>query len=49
MPGLILGQFPLRVPQGLFCERQFLGFFLYYASPRQQPAALSALINTLRL
>ena len=23
MPGLILDQFPLRVPQGLFCERQF--------------------------
>jgi len=27
----------------------FAGFFLYYPSRRQQPAALSALINTLRL
>ena len=27
----------------------FSGFFLYYPSRRQQPAALSALINTLRL
>lgn len=27
----------------------FAGFFLYYASRRQQPAALSALIDTLRL
>ena len=27
----------------------FRGFFLYYPSRRQQPAALSALINTLRL
>jgi DNA-binding transcriptional LysR family regulator len=27
----------------------FPGFFLYYPSRRQQPAALSALINTLRL
>jgi DNA-binding transcriptional LysR family regulator len=27
----------------------FPGFFLYYPSRKQQPAALSALINTLRL
>jgi DNA-binding transcriptional LysR family regulator len=27
----------------------FAGFFLYYPSRRQQPAALSALINALRL
>jgi DNA-binding transcriptional LysR family regulator len=27
----------------------FPGFFLYYPSRRQQPAALSALINNLRL
>jgi len=27
----------------------FPGFFLYYPSRRQQPTALSALINTLRL
>jgi DNA-binding transcriptional LysR family regulator len=27
----------------------FPGFFLYYPSRRQQPAALSALINALRL
>ena len=27
----------------------FPGFFLYYPSRRQQPPALSALINTLRL
>ena len=27
----------------------FAGYFLYYPSRRQQPAALSALINTLRL
>jgi len=27
----------------------FPGFFLYYPSRRQQPAALSALIDTLRL
>jgi len=27
----------------------FAGFFLYYPSRRQQPAALSALIDTLRL
>src|SRR5206468_12439563 len=27
----------------------FAGFFLYYPSRRQQPAALSALIETLRL
>jgi DNA-binding transcriptional LysR family regulator len=27
----------------------FPGFFLYYPSRRQQPAALAALINTLRL
>jgi len=27
----------------------FPGFFLYYPSRRQQPAALSALIETLRL
>jgi DNA-binding transcriptional LysR family regulator len=27
----------------------FPGFFLYYPSRRQQPAALSALISTLRL
>ena len=27
----------------------FAGFFLYYPSRRQQPAALSALIGTLRL
>ncbi len=27
----------------------FAGYFLYYASRRQQPAALSALIETLRL
>ena len=27
----------------------FLGLFLYYPSRKQQPAALSALINTLRL
>ena len=27
----------------------FPGFFLYYPSRRQQPAALSALIKTLRL
>lgn len=27
----------------------FPGFFLYYPSRRQQPAALSALINVLRL
>jgi DNA-binding transcriptional LysR family regulator len=27
----------------------FPGFFLYYLSRRQQPAALSALIETLRL
>ena len=27
----------------------FPGYFLYYPSRRQQPAALSALINTLRL
>ena len=27
----------------------FPGFFLYYPSRRQQPAALSALINTIRL
>jgi DNA-binding transcriptional LysR family regulator len=26
----------------------FPGFFLYYASRRQQPVALAALINTLR-
>jgi len=27
----------------------FSGFFLYYPSKRQQPAALAALIDTLRL
>ena len=27
----------------------FPGFFLYYPSRRQQPAALTALINTLRV
>ena len=27
----------------------FPGFFLYYPSRRQQPAALAALINTLRM
>ena len=27
----------------------FAGYFLYYPSPRQQPAALSALIEALRL
>lgn len=27
----------------------FPGFFLYYPSRRQQPAALSALIDTLRM
>ena len=27
----------------------FAGYFLYYPSRRQQPAALSALIDTLRL
>jgi len=27
----------------------FPGFFLYYPSRRQQPAALTALINTLKL
>ena len=27
----------------------FAGYFLYYPSRRQQPAALSALIETLRL
>ena len=27
----------------------FAGFFLYYPSRRQQPAALSALIDTLRM
>ena len=31
-----------------WCER-FAGYFLYYPSRRQQPAALSALIETLRL
>lgn len=31
-----------------WCE-PFAGFFLYYPSRRQQPAALSALINALRL
>jgi hypothetical protein len=31
------------------CDRLFAGFFLYYPSRRQQPAALSALIDTLRL
>jgi DNA-binding transcriptional LysR family regulator len=27
----------------------FAGYFIYYPSRRQQPAALSALIDTLRL
>ena len=31
------------------CCPPFAGFFLYYPSRRQQPAALSALINALRL
>jgi DNA-binding transcriptional LysR family regulator len=31
-----------------WCE-PFPGFFLYYPSRRQQPAALAALIETLRL
>ena len=31
-----------------WCE-PFAGYFLYYPSRRQQPAALSALIDTLRL
>ena len=29
-------------------DQRFLGFFLYYPSRRQLPAALSALIDTLR-
>lgn len=33
---------------GDWCQ-PFPGFFLYYPSRRQQPAALSALINILRL
>src|SRR5206468_1905407 len=37
----------LRVLQS-WCQ-PFPGFFLYYPSRRQQPAALSALIGTLRL
>jgi len=32
----------------LWCE-PFAGYFLYYPSRRQQPAALTALIETLRL
>jgi DNA-binding transcriptional LysR family regulator len=31
-----------------WCE-PFAGYFLYYPSRRQQPAALTALIETLRL
>jgi len=31
-----------------WCEA-FAGYFLYYPSRRQHPAALSALIDTLRL
>jgi len=31
-----------------WCE-PFAGYFLYYPSRRQQPAALTALIDTLRL
>jgi DNA-binding transcriptional LysR family regulator len=37
----------VRVPEE-WCP-PFAGFFLYYPSRRQQPAALSALIQTLRL
>jgi hypothetical protein len=29
--------------------RTFAGYFLYYPSRRQQPAAMSALIETLRM
>jgi DNA-binding transcriptional LysR family regulator len=38
---------PVRVLED-WCA-PFAGYFLYYPSRRQQPAALSALIETLRL
>jgi DNA-binding transcriptional LysR family regulator len=46
MPQLKSGEL-IRVLED-WCQ-PFPGFFLYYPSRRQQPAALSALINTLRL
>lgn len=46
MPQLERGEL-IRVLED-WCQ-PFPGFFLYYPSRRQQPAALSALINTLRL
>ena len=46
MPQLESGEL-IRVLED-WCQ-PFPGFFLYYPSRRQQPAALSALINTLRL
>jgi len=45
-PYLVNGQL-VRVLED-WCE-PFAGHFLYYPSRRQQPAALSALIDTLRL
>jgi len=45
-PHLASGAF-VRVLEG-WCQ-PFPGFFLYYPSRRQQPAALSALIDTLRM
>jgi DNA-binding transcriptional LysR family regulator len=45
-PYLANGQL-VRVLQD-WCE-PFAGYFLYYPSRRQQPAALTALIDTLRL
>jgi DNA-binding transcriptional LysR family regulator len=45
-PHLVNGQL-VRVLED-WCE-PFAGYFLYYPSRRQQPAALSALIDTLRL
>jgi DNA-binding transcriptional LysR family regulator len=38
---------PIRVLED-WCQ-PFPGFFLYYPSRRQRPAALSALVNTLRV
>jgi DNA-binding transcriptional LysR family regulator len=37
-----------RAAAQIWCP-PFPGYFLYYPSRRQQPAALSALIDTLRL
>jgi hypothetical protein len=42
-----------RIKKGLFSRHNwcppFTGYFLYYPSRRHQPAALSAVIETLRL